>query len=115
MRKRYGKYNAKGTHTPDGYFDSKGELKRWGELKWLEKANQITNLQRQIKFKFEVNGIEISTYVADYQYNEPGTAKPIIEEFKGHWTPEAKIKARLFKALYGQYYEFRVSGAGLRE
>ena len=112
-RRGFNKYRAKGTHTPDGYFDSKGELRRWGELKWLEKAGEIKNLQRQVVFKFEVNNELITTYKADFQYDDTSTALPVVEEFKGYWTAEAKIKARLFKALYGDRYEFRVSGTEL--
>lgn len=107
------KYRAKKVKTPDGLFDSMGELKRWIELQWLEKAGDIKNLQRQVTFEFNINGVKIGTYKADFSYEEVGATKPTVEEFKGFWTAEAKIKARLFQALYGNQYEYRVSGTQL--
>ena len=50
MRKN--KYGAKKINDPEtGYvFDSKREYRRWQELRFMEKAGQITELQRQVKY-----------------------------------------------------------------
>ena len=46
------KYGAKKITDPEtGYvFDSKKEYRRWQELRLMEKAGQIQNLQRQVKY-----------------------------------------------------------------
>ena len=45
------KYRNQRVDTPDGKFDSKGEYARWGELKLLQRAGEITDLRRQVKFE----------------------------------------------------------------
>ena len=82
-------------------FDSEGEATRWAELKILGRAGQISELDRQVRIKLEVNGTLICTYVADFAYREAG--KYVVEEFKGFWTPDAKLKWKLAQALYPDY------------
>ena len=45
----YTKYRNRPVVTSDGRFDSQRELRRWGELKLLQKAGRITGLQRQVR------------------------------------------------------------------
>jgi hypothetical protein len=46
------KYHNKKTVSPDGIkFDSRRECQRWGELRLLERAGRISNLERQVKFE----------------------------------------------------------------
>lgn len=107
------KYNAKRINTSDGIFDSVGEYKYWLELNELK--NDITielrpvKIQRQIPFKFIVNGILICKYVADFviTYNDNSIE---VHDFKnpyllgkGKSTPAGAIfqyKKKLMKALY---------------
>lgn len=107
------KYRAKGQRTEDGYFHSKGELKRWGELKWLQKANKIKDLSRQCKFPLSVNGTHVTNYIPDFTYIdlEISPHHKVAEDFKGVETREFKLKARLFAALYGDEYELRITRA----
>ena len=97
------KYHAKGLHTPDGFFHSQKEYKRWLELKLLLKAAQIEFLERQITFKLSVNGVPICKYIADFQYTE--NDQLIIEDVKGmkSGTPYEmfKLKKRLMLACHG--------------
>src|SRR5215469_3837676 len=79
-------------------FDSDGEANRWAELLILGRVGQIGDLDRQVRIKLEVNGTLICTYVADFAYREAG--KYVVEEFKGFWTPDAKLKWKLAQALY---------------
>ena len=83
-------------------FASKREAKRYSELKLLERAGEISELALQPRFPFTVNDIKICTYVADFFYRDTRTDQGVIEDAKGVQTPEFKIKAKLFRALYGQ-------------
>src|SRR5687767_7002985 len=81
-------------------FDSKAELRRWEELKLLERAGEISGLIRQQEFPLAFNGRAVlmrsgrypngrlCTYTVDFSYTDAkGVAT--FEEFKGHDTPES--------------------------
>ena len=59
----------------------------------------IQKWERQIKFPLVVNGEKIGTYICDFKvtYNN---GKVEYIETKGFWTPVAKLKLKLFTALY---------------
>lgn len=87
--------------TVDGInFASQREAKRYGELKLLERAGQIQNLQLQPRFPLKVFGQLVTTYVGDFQYLETNGGV-VVEDSKGFKTPEYKIKAKLFQAVVG--------------
>ena len=92
------KYHAQRTEIDGVTFDSKGEAARWQELKLLERAGQISGLERQIKYALVVNGVKLGAYVADYRYTENG--EQVVEDFKGVVTPVYRLKKKLMKALY---------------
>ena len=116
------KYNNKKI-TIDGIrFDSKKEARRYQELKMLEKAGIITNLQRQVKYvlipaQYEpsdevfVKGKEKDkskkgrlierecAYYADFVYNCNGEI--IVEDTKGIKTTEYVIKRKLMLYVHG--------------
>lgn len=98
------KYGAKPVRDPvDGYFASTGEHARWCELKLLSDQGQIFNLRRQVPYRLEVNGELVTTYVADFVYQErptPGFAE-VVEDWKGVRTPYYKLKAKLMLACHG--------------
>lgn len=79
-------------------FASKREGKRYSELKLLERAGQIRNLELQPKFPLKINGSLICTYVGDFLYFEDN--KRVIEDSKGFKTKEYIIKRKLLLALY---------------
>ena len=94
------KYKAIRT-TIDGItFDSKGEAKRWIDLKKQEKEGRIQNRKRQIAYPLHVKGDLVTSYVADFTYDEDGTE--IVEDFKGHITSVFRLKKKLFEAIYQQ-------------
>lgn len=99
--KRKNKFNAIANVVNGERFDSMGEARRWQELKLLERAKLICNLERQKTFPLEVNGIHVSEYRADYVYFDVAANTHVTEDFKGVLTPEFKLKAKLFRALYG--------------
>jgi hypothetical protein len=97
------KYGNTKIETTDGKFDSKLEYYRWCELKLLEKAKQINNLKRQVKFVLidkSKYGREIS-YMADFTYLQG--EKLIVEDTKSQATktPLYRLKKRLMAERYG--------------
>lgn len=94
------KYGAKKT-TVDGItFHSKQEAKRWVELKLLERAGEIAELERQKPFDLTVNGVRIAKYVADFVYRDNRSTLVIVEDSKGFKTPEYRIKKALMLACH---------------
>jgi len=93
-------------------FDSHAEMKRWGELRLLEKAGRITRLERQPRNHLHVGGRKIGAYVADFTYFKllpDGLIEgdQVVEDVKGGDakgfvdTPLAAWKRRHFEAEYG--------------
>ena len=83
-------------------FDSKKEAKRWFDLNMLQKAGVINSLERQKKFKLDVNGQLICTYIADFTYGEGGEF--IVEDVKSPASkklPAYRLKKKLMLAIYG--------------
>ena len=117
------KYGAKKITDPEtGYvFDSKKEYRRWQELRLMEKAGQIQNLQRQVKYilipaqyeRYErysqktgkrlqdgVRCIEREVgYISDFVYEKAG--KTVVEDTKGFRTADYKIKRKLMLHVHG--------------
>ena len=93
--------------TVDGIeFDSQKEARRFRELSLLERAGQITGLQRQVKFELipsqKIDGKVVErawTYVADFVYMENG--KMVVEDTKGFKTKDYIIKRKLMLHLQG--------------
>lgn len=98
-------------------YDSEKELKRWQQLKLLEKSGAITELGRQVNFVlqvgFEYQGEKIRpiTYTADFVYKNVMTGKFIVEDVKGYSvqngkhikTKEFDIKWKMMKFLHPDY------------
>ena len=85
-------------------FDSKLELKRYCELKVLEKAKQITELQRQVKFVLidKTKDYRETSYLADFVYKDKD-GKLVVEDCKSKITKTQvyKIKKKLMQQRYG--------------
>lgn len=113
----YTKYRSKKV-TVDGIcFDSKKEANRYCELKMLEKAGEICNLQRQVKYVLIPAQREPDTvgarggvkkgklierecaYMADFVYEENG--ETVVEDTKGFRTTEYVIKRKLMLKVHG--------------
>ena len=97
------KYRAKRTEVDGIMFASKKEAARYQELKMLERAGKIERLELQPKFRIEVCGQFICTYVADFKYYEPGgrtVFSMIVEDVKGFKTPVYRLKKKLVEALH---------------
>ena len=93
------KFGAKPTVVDDIRFDSALEAKRWSTLQLMQRAGMISHLDRQKPYPLVVNGNLITTYIADYVYQE--NSFTIVEDAKGKRTPAYKLKVKLMKAIYG--------------
>lgn len=96
------KYLNKKTVVGDLTFDSRKEASRWAVLKLLERAGQLTNLQRQVRYPLIINGKRVCSLVADFAYEQDG--KLVVEDTKSEFTrklPVWRIKSKLFDAIHG--------------
>lgn len=106
------KYHNKKITTADGKFDSKYEYEIWCRLKLLEKANKISQLQRQVPFEL-ISTIKTNNetlrkirYIADFVYIDEN-GKKIAMDSKGKPTEIYLLKKRLFILKYvksGEWY-----------
>ena len=96
------KYGAVRTEVDGIAFHSKGEAQRWAELKLLERAGQISSLNRQAKFALNAeNGnpsVPVGFYIADFAYIENG--KLVVEDYSGFINALKRWKLRHFEAEY---------------
>ena len=93
------KYRAKKTVLDGITFASKAEATRYRNLKLLERAGEIQNLELQPSYVLEHNGTKICTYRADFKYMQDG--KEVIEDVKGFKTPVYRLKKKLMLAIHG--------------
>lgn len=98
------KYHNIKTKTADGIIhDSRKEARRWCELKLLEKAGKITDLQRQVPFELipKQDGERACSYVADFVYRDVEANKKVVEDTKGKKTKDYVIKRKLMLYVHG--------------
>lgn len=101
------KYHSKKVVTEDGTFDSKKEFNRFCELSLLERAGEITGLERQKKYvlipKQTSGGKTIErecSYIADFVYRTKNGAL-VVEDTKGVRTKDYIIKRKLMLFRHG--------------
>ena len=114
-------YNIK-TKTTDGLvFDSHREALRWEHLLLLQKAGEISDLQRQVNYELLPNQYETYErfgkdgkrlkdgtrlverkveYIADFVYTTR-SGETIVEDAKGIKTKDYIIKRKLMYAVHG--------------
>lgn len=117
------KYHNSITVTSDGIkHASQKEATRWCELKLLERAGKISDLQRQVEFElipcqYETydkyskrgellgEGLRVAerrcVYVADFVYTDNETGQRVVEDTKGMRTKEYVIKRKLMRYMHG--------------
>jgi len=107
--KKATRYRAVGTRDTDGtFFHSKGELRRWEELKMLEKAGEIVSLQRQVHYMLHVPGcsggfVTVGKFTPDFKFIER-SGEVVIEDFKSPASAKDeayRLRKRMFEAEYG--------------
>ena len=103
------KYHNK-KETIDGItFDSKKEAKRYQQLKLLEQAGLIKNLELQKEFplqpSFKKNGKTYRkiSYIADFFYYDNKLKQFVVEDTKGFRTDVYKIKKKMFEYKYRSF------------
>ena len=94
------KYHAKKCEYDGEVFDSLKEKRRYQELKLLEKAGEIKDLRRQVKYILipsQRRGGKVvereCSYIADYVYEENG--ETVVEDVKGFRTADYKLKRKM--------------------
>ena len=110
MSQRGHKYGAVPT-TVDGIrFASKAEAARYAELRLLEKAGEIKELECQPKFPIYIavhgrprhmGDKPVFTYVADFRYRRGPTGILVIEDVKGVKTRMYQLKKKCVEVQYG--------------
>lgn len=101
------KYHNRKVVIDDIIFASKKEAKRYSELKLLEKAHIIKELQLQKSFELQPkytnnNGENIRAihYIADFFYYDNEKQQYIVEDTKGFKTEIYKLKKKIFEYQY---------------
>lgn len=116
------KYNNTKVTLDGETFDSKKEARRYCELKLLERAGEIRNLERQVKYilipaqyeyyeRYGKKGQPLKqgqrllekecSYVADFKYQDARTGELIVEDTKGVRTKDYIIKRKLMLKEFG--------------
>jgi Protein of unknown function (DUF1064) len=122
--KKANKHRARPTFVNGVRFASKREAARYQVLKAMENAGDIKHLATQVRYRMEVNGELICTYIADFTYDQFLAAESVSISVDGQryrffgtngWgqvvedcksphlrkDPVFRIKSKLMKALYG--------------
>jgi hypothetical protein len=104
---KYNKYHNKKTRTSDGIeHDSQKEARRWMELQLLQKAGEIKDLERQVRFELipKQDGERPCYYIADFVYTDLKTGEKVVEDVKSEATRKDKayiIKRKLMQFRHG--------------
>lgn len=105
MKRKYGNRKVKfGGLT----FDSELEFARYQQLKLLERAGQITDLELQPRFELipkqrrdDGKPERACEYVADFRYTDTATGQTAIEDAKGMRTRDYIVKRKLMLQVHG--------------
>lgn len=92
------KYGNVKTEVDGKIFHSKREAARYQDLRLLERAGAIKDLQTQVPYLFELNDVKICKYFADFVYKEDG--RVVVEDSKGKITKDYAIKKKLMRAFF---------------
>lgn len=113
------KYHAEKVTIDGETFDSRREARRWTDLRLLERAGEIRDLRRQVKYILiptqreepiitktgkEKPGRVIEkecSYLADFVYQDARTGETIVEDAKGFRTEVYRIKKKLMLYVHG--------------
>ena len=96
------KYGNKRVVVDGRLFDSKAEAARWQELCLLERAGEITELERQVEYELipKQKGERAVKYIADFRYIDHD-GKTVVEDTKGVKTPVYILKRKLMLQVHG--------------
>ena len=97
-----GKYNNARVEVDGMQFDSKREAARWQELRLMERAGEISDLRRQVRYELvpKLPGERRVDYIADFVYRDKD-GNEVVEDVKGVRTQAYIIKRKLMLWRYG--------------
>ena len=106
--KRKNKYGAIKTMRDGVLFDSKLEAFHYDNLKLLQLAGEIRDLELQHEMPLKIGDAQICIYIADYRYFDIKEAKWVISDAKGIETDVFRIKWKIAQVLHPEnIYELR--------
>ena len=101
------KYNARKTIIDGITFDSKAEANYYTQLKLLQRAGEIVELELQPKFEIIPSFVDpagkkvrATHYIADFRVKYKDGREEVID-VKGHKTDVYRLKKKLFEQRYG--------------
>lgn len=99
---RQPKYGNRKVEADGITFDSQKEGVRYWELKQLRQRGEIRDLECHPVFRFELNGVRIGRYTADFRYVDATTGETIVEDVKSDATKTTayRLRKRLMKAFH---------------
>jgi hypothetical protein len=83
-------------------FQSTKEARRSVELEQLQRIGEISDLRRQVRYEFVINGCKVCAYDADFVYQRAG--REVVEDTKSIETRKNRayrIKVKLMRAVFG--------------
>lgn len=83
-------------------FDSIREALRWQELRMMEKAGEISGIERQVTYELipKQPGERAVKYIADFRYRDRN-GLTVVEDAKGMKTKDYIIKRKLLLYMHG--------------
>lgn len=107
--RRPSKYRARPTVVDGVRFASRREAGRWSQLRLLEMAGAIRNLERQPAYPLRITSLNgessvvCGTYRADFRYYDLTTGSVIVEDVKSPPTKTTayRLRKRIVEVLYG--------------
>lgn len=94
-------------------FDSEKEAVYYCHLKGRKAIGQVTDLELQPVFKFEINGVPVripsqtnpkgrqAKYTADFRFYDVQEGKQRVIDVKGYDTGASKLRRAFVKAIWG--------------
>jgi len=102
----YSKYKNQKVIVDGHPFDSKKEARRYKELKLMERAGVIKDLELQPAFELiptirtETETLRKTVYKADFRYIDTKTKGVVVEDVKGFKTDVYKLKKKMLLHKY---------------
>lgn len=99
--KRGNKYGAQKCAAWGISFDSKAEMRRYGELRLLEMAGKISGLKPHPKFKLDLGDGSAVSFTPDSEYMDED--QHVVEDVKSAPTakkPDYVLRRKMFEAQY---------------
>lgn len=94
------KYRAKATVVDGIRFDSMAESRRYVDLKLMERAGEIQELDVHPQYPIDINGHRICIVELDFRYYDTKRGGIVVEDVKGVDTVLSKLKRKMVAAQH---------------